>query len=58
VSLKKNVCEVSDFSSEVIVVSVCLAMGTQTVDSDILPGKVGCRVVFQKKEVLVDEVQS
>ena len=36
----KKVGEVLDFSSEVIVVSVCLAMGTQTVDSSILPVKV------------------
>ena len=36
----KKVCVVSDFSSEVIVISVCLAMGTRTVDSSILPGKV------------------
>jgi len=38
---KKTYARFQDFSGEVIVVSVCLAMGTRTVVSSILPGKVG-----------------
>jgi hypothetical protein len=36
----KKVGEVLDFSSEVTAVSVCLAMGTQIVETSIFPVKV------------------
>jgi len=58
ISPLKKVCEFSDFSSEVIVVSVCLAMGTQTVDSKHIAYKsrvTRCRI---PDEVSVDDVQS